>query len=260
MPDDVLGPILRDVRQRLAERKRLFPLSEITRWARFRTPPDFAGAIRGRQRLSVIAEIKRSSPSSPDLAPQLDPARMARRYESAGAAAISVLTEEDHFSGSLRDLLTVSLRCGLPVLRKDFTIDEYQIYEARAYGAAAVLLIVRILPVARLRQFLRVAGRLGLAALVEVHDERELDTALSAGARIIGVNNRNLSTLKTDLKIARRLLPLIPKSCVRVAESGYSRPEGLRELKGVADATLIGTAFLKDPGKIRKLLGPARRG
>ncbi|OGH58304.1 MAG: hypothetical protein A3G34_03345 [Candidatus Lindowbacteria bacterium RIFCSPLOWO2_12_FULL_62_27] len=258
MPEDVLTRILASVRKRLQERKTKFPLRLITRWAAAIRPSDFARAVRGKTRLSIIAEIKRSSPSSPNLARGLDPVAMARTYHRAGAAALSVLTEQDHFAGSVRDLQNVARVVPLPVLRKDFIVDEYQIYEARAFGASAVLLIVRALRPAQLRRLLRLATWLKLAALVEVHDEQELETALAAGARIIGVNNRNLSTLKTDLAVALNLLPLVPRTCVAIAESGYSRPSDLVPLRGIADAVLIGTALLRDPLRIRRILRAAR--
>ncbi|MBI4178802.1 indole-3-glycerol phosphate synthase TrpC [bacterium] len=256
MPN-ILNRILRDVRRRLALRKAACPLAVMKRLAK--TPltraPDFVRAIRGKRTLSVIAEVKRASPSSPRLAPGLDPINMAGTYQKSGAAALSVLTEEDHFSGHLSDLWTVAAAVPLPVLRKDFTIDEYQVYESKLCGAAAVLLIVRALPRPHLARLHRLALRLGLAALVEVHDERELETALAIGARVIGVNNRNLSTLKTDLAVARRILPLIPRDRVSVAESGYSRAKELSELEGHADAVLIGSAFLRNPGLVQDLVG-----
>lgn len=251
---NILAKILKAVRKRLKARKQKCPLPEIIRQARRRRPPDFVKALRKKGGLAVIAELKRSSPSSPNLSPRLNLLSFARRYQSAGAAAISVLTEEDHFGGSLNDLRIVSAGVKLPVLRKDFTLDEYQIYEAKACGAAAVLLIVWAMNKDRLRKLHRLARRIGLSPLVEVHDENELEAALSVGARLIGVNNRNLDTLTTDLNVARRLLPLIPRTCVAVAESGYSKWDEIEELRGLADAVLIGTAFLKNPGKIRRLL------
>lgn len=257
--NDVLRLILKCVHRRLAVRKRQIPLIQIIRQARLGRPGNFMKAIAGKRKLAVIAELKRSSPSAPNLSPHLDLPAMAIRYRRAGAAALSVLTEEDHFAGSLADLRTVSARCALPVLRKDFIIDEYQIYESRAHGASAILLIVRALRHARLEKLHRLALKIGLAPLVEIHDENELDIALSVGARLIGVNNRNLSTLQTDLGVARRILPHIPKRCVSVAESGYSRVSELAELAGLADAVLIGTAFLKNPGRLRRLIGRFKR-
>lgn len=250
-PGGILGKILKNVGRRLKERKKAMPLSRLRKMRPRRKPPDFIRAISGGKGLAIIAEIKRSSPSSPRLRPGLDLLDFARRYRSAGAAAISVLTEQDHFGGSLEDLRRVSEAIDIPVLRKDFTIDEYQIYEAKAFGAAAILLIVRILKKTKLMEFHRLATRLQMATLVEVHDEKELETALSIGATLIGVNNRNLTTLKTDIRVCLRLLPRIPKHCVAVAESGYSRYSELEELRGLADAVLIGTAFLKDPRKLR---------
>ncbi len=253
MPD-ILKAILGKVERRLRARKRRFPEALVARWAAIENPKSFVRAIRHRGRLSVIAEIKRGSPSSPHLNLRLDPLDCARRYQSAGASALSVLTEEDYFRGSLVDLRIVASGVSLPALRKDFIFDPYQVYESRAAGASAILLIVRMLSRRCLLSLHRLAFKLNLSPLVEVHDERDLEQALSVGARMIGVNNRDLSTLKTDLGVARRILPLIPKSCVRVAESGYSRPAELRDLRGMADAVLIGTAFLKTQQKITQLI------
>lgn len=253
---DVLGGILKDVRRRLRDRIKRCPLEKIIRLAKRIRPKNFIGAIRGKKQLSVIAEVKRSSPSAGLLAAGLDPVDFSRRYKIAGAAGISVLTEEDHFGGTLDDLKKVSENISLPVLRKDFILDEYQVYESRAWGASAVLLIVRALSKPQLLKLHRLAQRIRLAPLVEVHNERELEVALSIGATLIGVNNRNLETLKTDLSVSQRLLPLLPGKCVAVAESGYSRWTELAALRGLADAVLIGTAFLKNPGLIRKLVRP----
>lgn len=255
MPGDVLSRILTDVRANLRERKKKQPLAEIRRMA-LKTPRPlcFERSICGRKQLSFIAEFKRASPSGGRLGAHLDPVRIARKYKKAGAAAISVLTEEDHFGGKLADLDAVAGASGLPVLRKDFIVDEYQLYEARLHRASAVLLIVRILPAARLRSLLRLAHRLRLSVLVEVHNERELKTAVAAGARIIGVNNRDLSSLRIDLGTAKRILPLVPRARVAVAESGYLSRKDLGPLHGIADAALIGTAFLKDPRRLRRMI------
>lgn len=208
---------------------------------------DFAGALR-RDPPAVIAEIKRASPSKGDLRPDLDPADLARAYERGGAAALSVLTEGPHFRGSLDDLRRARAACGLPVLRKDFLLQEWEVVEARAAGADAVLLIVAALPAERLRAMLEEASEQGLAALVEVHDEGELDTALAAGARIVGINNRDLRSFQLDLETTRRLAPRIPEGVIRVSESGIFRSEDLRNL-GSVEAVLVGESLVtsQDP-------------
>jgi len=202
-------------------------------------------ALRGPG-LGVIAEVKRRSPSAGPLAPNLDAATQAARYATGGAVAISVLTEPTFFDGSLADLAAVATAVELPVLRKDFIVDEAQIVEARGAGADAVLLIVAILDAARLGGLLAVAGETGMDALVEVHDEDELDVALSAGATIVGVNNRDLVTFVTDLGVAERLARHLPAEVVRVAESGVSSPAGAARMRAAGyDAILVGEAAVR---------------
>lgn len=200
-------------------------------------------------RLAVIAEVKRASPSQGVIA-DLDPVAAARSYAAGGAAALSVLTEPRHFGGHLTDLRAVTadqreLREPLPVLRKDFTVHPRQLLEAAEAGAAAVLLIVAVMGDS-LADYLSLAGDLGLQALVEVHTEAELDVALAAGSRIIGVNNRDLTTLATDLAVAPRLLRRareLGHEGLLVAESGYSSRDQLRDVAGLADAVLVGTSL-----------------
>lgn len=217
---------------------------------------DFLGALR-RPGLSVIAEIKRASPSRGPLRPNLDPPSLARDYERGGAAAISVLTERLFFQGSLDDLRAVREATSLPLLRKDFIIDPYQIAEAAAVGADAILLIAACLTRTGLQELLAAAGELGLAALVEVHDEDELALAVELGAPAIGVNNRNLHTFTVDLAVGLRLLPIIPKTIVRVAESGIrGLAEAMELRKAGAEAVLVGESLIMggDPAAlIRKL-------
>lgn len=221
-------------------------LAEFRRGAAEASPVrDFAAALR-RGGPTVIAEIKRASPSKGDLRPDLDPADLARAYERGGAAALSVLTEEPHFRGSLDDLRRARAACALPVLRKDFLLQEWEVVEARAAGADAVLLIVAALPPDRLLAMLDAASEQGLAALVEVHDEAELDVALGAGARIVGINNRDLRSFRVDLEITRRLVPRIPEGVIRVSESGIGRPEDLRNL-GSVEAVLVGESLVTSP-------------
>ena len=216
-------------------------------------PPSFEAALR-TPGLSVIAEIKRASPSQGAIAP-LDPAAAARAYAAGGASALSVLTEERHFGGELRHIELVRTAVGLPVLRKDFTVHPAQLIEASRAGASAVLLIVA-LSGERTGEYLRFAAELGLDALVEVHDEAELELALAAGARIIGVNNRDLRTLEIDTSTAPRLIRAAREAGhdgFLVAESGYRRREELEALVGEADAVLVGTS-LAGSGDLEKAL------
>ncbi|HUF84632.1 MAG TPA: indole-3-glycerol phosphate synthase TrpC [Acidimicrobiia bacterium] len=213
-------------------------------------PRDFTGALRRPDgKLAVIAEIKRRSPSKGELAPDLDPADTARAYESGGAAALSVLTDRPFFGGSVDDLRAAREATGLPALRKDFTIDETQVLEARAIGADALLLIVTALPDdAVLRDLYDFAGDIGLAALVEVHDEAELERALRAGAATVGVNCRDLGTFAEDLAVAERLVGLLPPDVVAVAESAIRAPaDGERMAAAGFDAVLVGEALVRSP-------------
>ena len=192
-------------------------------------------------RVAVIAEVKRASPSKGEINRGLGVTAQCKAYEEGGAAAISVLTEPTRFGGELTDLAEARKATALPLLRKDFIIDDLQILEARAAGASSVLLIARALDPAKLKDLFRTTVECGLYALVEVRDERELDTALSVGANVIGVNNRNLETLVMD-DVAVRILPLIPKSCIAVAESGYRTAAEVRVAGAAgADAVLIGS-------------------
>lgn len=207
-------------------------------------PPSFRNAIAGRDALSVIAEFKRKSPSAGVIRDD-DPGARALAYREAGASAVSVLTDPDAFGGSLDDLSAASSASGLPILMKDFVVDPVQIRAGWAAGASAVLLIVRCLDDARLRHLCRETRSLGLDALVEVHDAAELDRALALEDAIVGINNRDLDTLRTDRGRARDLLPRVPSGRIAVAESGYLEPEHLTELRGRADAVLIGTALMR---------------
>ena len=207
----------------------------------------FAAALRGPG-LSVIAEIKRRSPSVGAINSALDPASQATKYASGGAAALSVLTEPFFFDGSLDDLAAARNAVSVPVLRKDFVIDEAQVWEARAAGADAVLLIVAALDPSLLADLVAVASEAGVDALVEVHAEHEVGVALDANASIIGVNNRDLSTFTTDLSVAERLRPLIPDGIVTVAESGVTSVEGASRMRGAGyDAVLVGEAVVRHP-------------
>jgi indole-3-glycerol phosphate synthase len=205
-------------------------------------------------RVHVIAECKRRSPSKGVLAIQYDPAAIARQYEQGGAAAISVLTEPTFFDGALEHLLAVRRAVGLPILRKDFTVDEYQLFEARAAGADAILLIVAALEQPVLVRLQAKAFELGLAALVEVHDEAELMRAIDSGARLIGVNNRNLRTLQVDVEASYRLAERIPNGVVGVSESGLRSRDDLARLTAAGyRAFLVGERFMTDPDPARAL-------
>lgn len=211
------------------------------------TARDLRAAL-GAPGLGVIGEVKRRSPSRGVLAAGLDPVRQARIYQQAGAAAISVLTEPDYFGGSNSDLAMVTEAVDIPVLRKDFTLDPSQVWEAAGIGADAVLLIVAILDDRRLAQLLEVTAQAGLAALVEVHNSREARRAIAAGARIVGVNNRDLRTFNVDLGTGLRLSALLAEVEVRVAESGIHTPaQAARMAEAGYDAVLVGEALVRAP-------------
>jgi indole-3-glycerol phosphate synthase len=196
--------------------------------------------------LSVIAEHKRASPSAGVIRADLSLAEVIGAYERGGARALSILTEPDRFAGSLDDLRDARSLTGLPLLRKDFIVTEYQVAEAAIAGADAILLIVAALASERLRALLALAESLGLDALVEVHDRAELEIALTAGAKIVGINNRNLATLDVSLQTTYELLPMIPAGVLRVAESGFSTREQLDALAAAGvDAVLIGEALMR---------------
>ena len=209
---------------------------------------DFLGGITAYEHVSLIAECKRRSPGAGLIRPDLEMETVSRLYEQGGAAALSVLTDAPYFGGSLEDLRVARETTNLPILRKDFTLDPLQILEARVAGADAVLLIVRILEDEVLQRLIVEAEALGMAALVEVHDERELKRALEVGAGIIGINNRDLATFTTDLDTTIRLLERVPEDIVVVSESGIRVPEDVDRLGGVGvDAVLVGESLLRSP-------------
>lgn len=253
---NILDTIVKQKQAEVAERKTSRPLSALRDLPA--TPVRDLAAALARPGLSVIAEFKRRSPSRGLLAESLDPALVARAYEAGGAAAMSVLTDREFFGGSEADLQAARAAVCLPVLRKDFTIDVYQVHEARAIGADAVLLIVRILEDALLRDLLAAAGGVGLAALVETHTAEEVDRALAAGARIIGVNSRDLDTFEVRLDAALALRPRIGDA-IAVAESGIQTAEDARRVRAAGfDAILVGESLVRsgDPrAKIAELLG-----
>lgn len=251
----MLHEIVDDVRARLPVL--LAQEGELRRAADAQGPArDFEGALVAPG-LSVIAEVKRASPSRGLIDAALDPAVQARRYEEGAAAAISVLTEPDHFRGTPDDLVAARGAVSVPVLRKDFTLHPVHVWEARAIGADAILLIVAVLDDPTLQDLLSVAQEAGLAALVEVHDEAEVERAVAAGASTIGVNNRDLATFEVDLGTAERLATLLPDTAVKVAESGiHGSADARRAIDAGYDAVLVGEHLVRsgDPAEaIRRL-------
>jgi indole-3-glycerol phosphate synthase len=240
---DILARIVAVKRQELAGvRARR---EEWQRRAAGRIPRDFAAALTA-QPPAILAEVKQASPSAGRLAVSFDPARIAAGYAAGGAAALSVLTDREFFRGSLADLEAARAACALPCLRKDFTLDAAQIDEAAAHGADAVLLIAAILTERELRDLREAAERQGMAALVEVHEAAELERALGSGARIIGVNNRNLRSFETRLETALELAPRIPAHVVRVAESGIRSGGDVRRLREAGyQAFLVGEHLMR---------------
>ena len=247
----VLDEILAGVRADLVVRQAAVPL-EVLKEGAASCPPvrDGLAALRSDDGVRVIAEVKRASPSKGALAAIADPAALAADYEAGGAAVISVLTEQRRFGGSLSDLDAVRASVDVPVLCKDFVVSSYQIWEARARGADLVLLIVAALEQEALVSLVERAVSIGLTPLVEVHDETEVERAVLAGARVVGVNARDLRTLKVDRSIFARLAPLLPDSVVKVAESGVRGPHDLIEYaRAGADAVLVGESLVtgRDP-------------
>lgn len=239
---DILAQIVDEKRRDLLERR----------------PRPFREALL-RAKPAIIAEIKKASPSKGVLSSTFSPAKLAQAYEAGGAAALSVLTDEKHFQGSLNDLLEARKGVTLPVLRKDFTIDHFHVIEAAAHGADAILLIAAILSEKQLRDFRELADRFGLASVVEVHDREELDVALASGADIVGVNNRDLHTFAVDLKTSLRLAEHIPSHVLKISESGiHSKADVTRLAAAGFDAFLVGEHLMRSANPaaaLRELLG-----
>lgn len=248
----ILDKLAESSRRRVEERKRTRSLEALRREAEARnaqTGFPFETAL-GRQGLSFICEVKKASPSKGVIAEEFPYLQIASEYEAAGADAVSCLTEPEYFLGSDRYLEEIAGKISLPVLRKDFTVDPYMIYEAKILGASAVLLICAILDREEVREGIRIADSLGLSALVEAHDEAEVEKALDAGARIVGVNNRDLRTFQVDLDNSRRLRAMVPPDILFVSESGIRTPEDIRRLReNGTDAVLIGETFMRSPDK-----------
>lgn len=253
-----LEKILEATGYRVAEAMEKKPLGKLE--ALILTLPPCRGFLKSLQStpFGLIAEIKRASPSRGSLAPVLDARQQAQLYEKGGATALSVLTEPTFFKGNLEDVATVHKATGLPVLRKDFILEPYQLYEARAGNADAVLLIASLLVEEELSIFLDECKHLGMDALVEVHEEEELDAALKAGAKIIGINNRNLRDFSVNMETTFKILPRIPSDIIVVSESGIKEKDDARRLKEAGiRAILVGEALVMSPHpeeKIRELL------
>lgn len=259
-----LARIVAHKQEEVRRAKRKFSLADLEQLANAQSPArDFRQALLAGGNVTVIAELKKASPSAGVLREDFDPQQLAQSYAANGAAALSVLTDENFFQGHLDYLNQARAVCALPALRKDFIIDSYQIFEARAFGADAVLLIVAVLDAAQLVGLLTLAKELGMHALIEVHDEHQIETALAAGAEIIGINNRDLQTFSVNLATSEELAARIPASCVRVAESGMaSRSEVERLAECGIDAILIGSHLMRqpDPGKaLSDFVGVPRR-
>lgn len=260
---DILQRILARKAEEVAERNQRLSLADLRRQAETAPPiRPFVDRLRetiARGDPAVIAEIKRASPSKGLLRDPFQPAEIARSYAAAGASCLSVLTDHDFFQGSERYLQEARATCALPVLRKDFIIDPYQVYEARAIDADCILLIVAALADAVLRELAQLAGELGMAVLVEIHDAVELDRALALDAPLLGINNRNLRSFETRLDTTLNLLPCIPPDRIVITESGIHTPAevSLMRTHGV-HAFLVGEAFMRatDPGaKLAELFG-----
>ena len=241
--------------ERVAEAKKYISDAEICRLAMSMPKGElsFEKALR-KPDVSFICECKKASPSKGLISEDFPYLQIAKDYEAAGADCISVLTEPKWFLGSNEYLREIAANVSIPCLRKDFTIDEYMIYEAKTLGASAILLIVSILSEAQLREYIKICDELGLSALVEIHDENEALTAINAGARLIGVNNRNLKDFSVDTENSRRLRNLIPRDILFVSESGVKTAADVQSLREIgADAVLIGETLMRADNKLQKL-------
>ena len=256
----MLEAIIAHKREELAARRSRTPLAELKRVAADQPlPRDFASALRRRGPLRLLAEIKRGSPSKGLINPHVDVAEAARTYVEAGASAISVLTDEKYFLGHDDHVGMVRSASDRPVLRKDFTLDAYHVYEARAIGADAVLLMAQVLPPERLRELLALTHEFGMAALTECHEPDELDQILDTPARVIGINNRNLFTLEVDLDTTLRLIDRVPPDRIVVSQSGITHRAHVQRIEATrVDAIQVGTSLMQSghlAGKVRELMG-----
>ncbi|HEX5414835.1 MAG TPA: indole-3-glycerol phosphate synthase TrpC [Chloroflexota bacterium] len=259
----ILDTIVSNTRSELDRRKKILPLTDLLTLVDVAAPPrDYENALRGdpaRGKVRLIAEIKRASPSKGVIRADLDVAETARRFEAGGADVISVLTDEKFFQGTLDDLREVVAASALPALRKDFLVDPYQVYEARAAGASSALLIVGILDDTELRNLIALQRSLGMEPQVEVHDAAETERALNADARIVGINNRDLRTFTVDLGTTEQLRPLIPAECVVISESGIHSAADVARLRACGVSAIhVGESLMTCPdpaAMIRSLLG-----
>ena len=254
----MLNEIIAKKREEVEQRKESMPLSRLKELiARRETPLDFALALEDAH-TRLIAEVKRASPSRGVLCPDFHPVDIAQKYAQGGAAAISVLTEANYFEGSIDHLTAIREETNLPLLRKDFIFDPYQVYESRAYGADALLLIAAILSQEQLEELLSLSHHLGLKCLVETHSQGEVERAVNSQAKIIGINNRDLTTFTINIDTTRRLLPLIPQGRIAVSESGISSRSDVEKLKGWGvNAVLVGEALVTAGdivAKVRELI------
>ena len=251
----ILDKLAEHAKERVAEAKQNISLSEICRMAMSMPKGDFAfeNALRSED-ISFICECKKASPSKGLIAEDFPYLQIAKDYEAAGADCISVLTEPKWFLGSNEYLKEIAASVNIPCLRKDFTVDAYMIYEAKTLGASAVLLIVSLLSETQLREYIKICDELGMSALVEIHDEKEALTAINAGARLIGVNNRNLKDFSVDTENSKRLRNLIPRNILFVSESGVKTASDVQTLREIgADAVLVGETLMKAENKCEKL-------
>lgn len=256
----ILDKIVAHKRKTLEHLKEVVSVASLEKLiANAEKPRGFGNALRRHENIALIAEVKRASPSAGTIRQNVDPAGIAKKYEAAGAAAISVLTDERFFQGSLSDMRTVKNTVTIPVFRKDFVLDPLQVYEARAYGADGILLIAAILSNEDLKTLLALCKALAFDSLVEVHTEEELSRAVDLGAEIIGINNRNLKTFSVDLSTTVKLISSIPEGTTCVSESGIQSRDDVVTLQNAnVDAVLVGTALMKSQdigGKIHMLLG-----
>lgn len=243
---NILEQIAHSKRQEVALKKQVISIEELQKTQLFQTAVPSLGAFIINSDSGIIAEHKRRSPSKPIINFSLDIATVTQGYEDAGAAALSILTDVSYFGGSLEDLQLAKAQVNIPLLRKDFILDTYQVYEAKAHGASAILLIVALLSFKDLSELSHLAQALGMEVLVEVHDMNELEKALQLNTICIGINNRDLKTFTVDFENSMRLLEQIPASYIKISESGIDHPNQVRELKNAGfDGFLIGENFMK---------------
>jgi len=268
---NILQEIAEKTKERIEEQKKVVPLVDIIKRAQVQTDAESSGDIANDSSkfpferalktsdISFICEVKKASPSKGIIARDFPYLDIAKDYEEAGAAAISVLTEPYYFMGSDSYLSEIAEAVKIPLLRKDFTVNSYMIYEAKLLGASAILLICSILDTRTLTEYINITHSIGLSALVEVHNEEEIEMALAANARIIGVNNRNLKTFDVDISLSERLRKLVPPDVIFVSESGISTPKDIDKLREIgADAALIGESIMRSADKkaeIERLIG-----